>query len=170
MTTSATSPEAPDDAYVLARTSGEYQRLRRQAQLWEQVTAQALDRVGIGAGMRCLDVGCGPGEVMRLMAERVGACGRVTGLDNDGRVGQEAVGVLRATVAGQFEFIQADAETIGKPPGGPFGRRLRTYPHFRTDKPGQARHETVRFRGYVVMIMEIRALGVRARPGGVRWW
>jgi SAM-dependent methyltransferase len=44
----------------------------------------------------------------------------VTGLDNDGRVGREAVEVLRATVAGQFEFIQADAETTGEPPGGPF--------------------------------------------------
>jgi ubiquinone/menaquinone biosynthesis C-methylase UbiE len=120
MTTPATFPDLPDDGYVLGRTSEEYQRLRRQAQLWEQVTAQALDRVGIGAGMRCLDVGCGPGEVMRLMAGRVGASGRVTGLDNDGRVGREAVEVLRATVAGQFEFIQADAEATGEPPGGPF--------------------------------------------------
>jgi ubiquinone/menaquinone biosynthesis C-methylase UbiE len=105
---------------VLARTSAEYQRLRQQARLWERVTAQVLDRVGIGAGMRCLDVGRGPGEVMRLMAARVGASGRVTGLDNDGRVGREAVEVLRATVAGQFEFIQADTETTGEPPGGPF--------------------------------------------------
>lgn len=120
MTTPATSPDLPDDGYVLARTSEEYQRLRRQAQLWEQVTARALDRVGIGAGMRCLDVGCGPGEVMRLMAEHVGPSGQVTGLDNDGRVGREALEVLRATVAGQFEFIQADAETTGEPPGGPF--------------------------------------------------
>ena len=120
MTGSATSADLPDDGYVLARTSAEYQRLRRQAQLWEQVTAQVLDRVGVGAGMHCLDVGCGPGEVMRLMAERVGASGRVTGLDNDGRVGQEALEVLRATVAGQFEFIQADAEATGEPPGGPF--------------------------------------------------
>ena len=54
------------------------------------------------------------------MAERVGASGRVTGLDNDGRVGHQAVRVLRAAVAGQFEFIQADAETTGEPPGGPF--------------------------------------------------
>jgi ubiquinone/menaquinone biosynthesis C-methylase UbiE len=120
MTPPALSPDLPDDGYVLARTSAEYQRLRTQARLWEQVTAQALDRVGIGAGMRCLDVGCGPGEVMRLMAGRVGASGRVTGLDNDGRVGGEAVEVLRATVAGQFEFIQADAETTGEPVGGPF--------------------------------------------------
>jgi ubiquinone/menaquinone biosynthesis C-methylase UbiE len=120
MTTPETSPDLPDDGYVLARTSQEYQRLRRQAQLWQDVTAQALDRVGIGAGMACLDVGCGPGEVMRLMAERVGAEGRVTGLDNDGRVGREAVQALRAGVAGQFEFIEADAETTGEPPGGPF--------------------------------------------------
>jgi ubiquinone/menaquinone biosynthesis C-methylase UbiE len=120
VTTPATSPDLPDDGYVLARTSAEYQRLRQQARLWEQVTAQVLDRVGINAGMRCLDVGCGPGEVMRLVAERVGATGRVTGLDNDGRIGREAVEVLRATVAGQFEFIQADAETTGEPPGGPF--------------------------------------------------
>src|SRR5215469_16929840 len=109
MATPARSPDLPDDGYVLARTSDEYQRLRRQARLWEQVTAQALDRVGIGAGMSCLDVGSGPGEVMRLMAERVGASLRVTGLDNDGRVGQEAVGVLRATVVWQFELIRADA-------------------------------------------------------------
>ena len=120
MTTPATSADLPDDDYVLARTSEEYQRLRRQAGLWEQVTGEALDRVGIGAGMRCLDVGCGPGEVMRLMAERVGASGQVTGLDNDGRVGREALEVLRATVPGEFDFIQADAETAEEPPGGPF--------------------------------------------------
>jgi len=29
--------------------------------------------------MSCLDVGCGPGAVMRLMADRVGAEGRVVG-------------------------------------------------------------------------------------------
>jgi 2-polyprenyl-3-methyl-5-hydroxy-6-metoxy-1,4-benzoquinol methylase len=63
MTRPASSPDLPDDGYVLGRTSGEYQRLRWQARLWEQVTARALDRVGIGPGMRCLDVGCGPGEV-----------------------------------------------------------------------------------------------------------
>jgi hypothetical protein len=56
MTTPATSPDVPDDDYVLGRTSEEYQRLRRQARLWEQITAQALDRVGISPGMRCLDV------------------------------------------------------------------------------------------------------------------
>jgi ubiquinone/menaquinone biosynthesis C-methylase UbiE len=120
MTRQATSPDLPDDGYVLARTSEEYQRLRWQARLWEPVTAQALDRVGIRPGMRCLDVGCGPGEVMRLMAGRVGPSGRMTGLDNDPRVGREALQILRTTVGGQFRFVHADAETTGAPPGGPF--------------------------------------------------
>jgi len=121
MTTQATSPDHSGDGYVLGRTSQEYQRLRLQARWWEQVTADALDRVGIGLGMRCLDVGCGPGEVMRLMAGRVGATGRVTGLDNDGQLGRDTLEVLRATVPGtRFEFVHADAETTGEPPGGPF--------------------------------------------------
>src|ERR1700687_1609386 len=29
--------------------------------------------------MSCLDLGCGPGEVMRLMAQRVGPTGRIVG-------------------------------------------------------------------------------------------
>jgi 2-polyprenyl-3-methyl-5-hydroxy-6-metoxy-1,4-benzoquinol methylase len=62
MTTSATPPHRPDDDCVLGRTSEEYRRLRWQARLWEPTTGRVLDQVGIGPGMRCLDVGCGPGE------------------------------------------------------------------------------------------------------------
>jgi ubiquinone/menaquinone biosynthesis C-methylase UbiE len=120
MTPPATSPDLPDDDYVLGRTSEEYQRLRWQARLWEPITVRVLDQVGIGPGLRCLDVGCGPGEVMRLMAERVGASGQVTGVDNDGRLGREALAVLRTTVPGRFEFVHADVETTDELPGGPF--------------------------------------------------
>jgi ubiquinone/menaquinone biosynthesis C-methylase UbiE len=120
MSAQASSPDLPDDGYVMGRTSEEYQRLRWQARLYEQATVQALDRIGISPGMRCLDVGCGPGEVMRLLAGRVGASGCVTGLDNDGRLGREALDVLRTTVPGQFEFVHADAETSAEVPGEPF--------------------------------------------------
>jgi tRNA A58 N-methylase Trm61 len=64
--------------YVMGRTSEEYERLRRQAELLESITGSVLDRVGLRSSMRCLDVGCGPGEVMRLMAERVGPAGHVS--------------------------------------------------------------------------------------------
>jgi ubiquinone/menaquinone biosynthesis C-methylase UbiE len=114
------SADLPGEGYALGRTSAEYQRLRRQAGMWEQVTARVLAQAGLGPGMRCLDVGCGPGEVMRLMAGLVGPSGQVTGIDNDARLGQETLSVLRATVPGRFEFAAADVETAGEIPGGPF--------------------------------------------------
>ena len=114
------NPTADDDDYILGRTSEEYQRLRWQARLWEPTTARVLDQVGIGPGMRCLDVGCGPGEVMRLLAERVGASGQVTGVDSDGRLGREALAILRARVPGRFEFVEADVEATEELAGGPF--------------------------------------------------
>jgi SAM-dependent methyltransferase len=106
-------PVAQD--YVLGRTSDEYRRLRMQSKLWELATARFLDAAGISAGMRCLDVGCGPGEVMRLLAERVGEDGSVTGVDVDGAIGREAIEVLRATVAAPVEFIEGDANKLELP-------------------------------------------------------
>jgi ubiquinone/menaquinone biosynthesis C-methylase UbiE len=151
MTMPATSPDLPDDDYVLSRTSEEYQRLRWQARLWEQITAQALDRVGISPGMRCLDVGCGPGEVMRLMAGRVGASGHVTGIDNDGRLGREALDILRTTVPGQFEFVHADAETADELPGGRFDLVYARFLMFHLRDP----------------VAMLRRLYAWTRPGGV---
>src|SRR5215467_4481792 len=89
-----------DPGYVMGRTSGEYERLRRQSELLDSITVTVLDQVGLGFGMQCLDVGCGPGEVMRLMAERVGPTGRVVGIDLDGKLGSEALSVLTIKAIG----------------------------------------------------------------------
>ena len=51
--------------YVMSRTSEEYERLRRQSELLESITGSVLNGVGLSTGMSCLDLGCGPGEVMR---------------------------------------------------------------------------------------------------------
>ena len=101
-------------AYVLSRTSDEYRRLRLQSVIWEPATARLLDRVGIRPGARCLDVGCGPGEVMRLLAERTGPEGVVTGVDVDGRIGREGLAVLRASGA-RADFVEGDARELELP-------------------------------------------------------
>lgn len=111
---------APSSLYVMGRTSAEYQRLRRQAQIWEPATAALLDRIGLARGMACLDVGSGPGEVMRLMGQRVGANGRVVGVDLDRKLGHEALNVLRATQLSQFDFVEGDLQTLTNIPGSPF--------------------------------------------------
>ncbi|MEM7116017.1 MAG: class I SAM-dependent methyltransferase [Chloroflexota bacterium] len=108
------------EEYVLARTSAEYQRLRIQAKLWEATTMRVLQQAGLSVGMRCLDVGCGPGEVMRLMGETVGSGGHVTGVDVDGKIGQEALDVLQANSDSQFVFLETDVEKTDEMPGAPF--------------------------------------------------
>ena len=47
----------------------------------DPVTAGDLDRVGVGAGWHCLEVGAGAGSVVRMLCERVGPDGRVLAVD-----------------------------------------------------------------------------------------
>ena len=58
--------------YVLGTTRREYERVRRQAEVWQLATERVLDRVAPPPGSRCLDAGSGPGVTMRQLAQRVG--------------------------------------------------------------------------------------------------
>lgn len=107
---SAATPKG--STYVMGTTSEEYERLRRQSELLEPITSSVLNRAGLCPGMRCLDVGCGPGEVMRLMAERVGLEGRIVGVDVDGKLGREALSILREKGFRQCSFIEGNLESL----------------------------------------------------------
>jgi len=108
------------DGYIHARDAGEYQRQRDQASMWQSATEAVLDKVGLGQGMSALDVGAGPGAVMRLMADRVGPQGRVTGIEIDDKLGTQALADLRAGGGAEFELIQANVLELDKLPGSPF--------------------------------------------------
>jgi SAM-dependent methyltransferase len=98
----------------------EYQRLRDQAMMWRRATEEVLDRIGLRPGMSCLDVGSGPGAVMRLMADRVGPQGRVAGIEIDGKLGSQALADLRAQGGAEFELIEANVLELNTVPGAPF--------------------------------------------------
>jgi SAM-dependent methyltransferase len=117
---STVETDRPQDEYALARTPEEYERLRLQARVWEPATGRMFDQVGLAAGATCLDAGCGPGETMRLMAQRVGTSGRVTGVDIDAPLGAQAVAMLHDAGHRQCDFARVDL-TAGEPiPGAPF--------------------------------------------------
>ena len=118
MSTMATRPVGED--YVLGRTAEEYERLRMQARVWEAATGRLFDRVGLSRGARCLDAGCGPGEVMRLMAQRVGPAGHVHGVDVDAELGAQAVATLQLAGHRQCTFTAADLEAGTPVTGGPY--------------------------------------------------
>ncbi len=110
----------PADRYSLGRTSGEHERLRVQARVWEAATGRLFDAIGLGPGASCLDAGCGPGETMRLMAERVGPKGCVVGLDMDGPLGAVAIEQLHANRHRQCRFHRYDLTADEPLPGAPF--------------------------------------------------
>lgn len=110
--------EAQDS--VSAGDADEYQRLRRQAAMWQGATEALLDRIGLAPGMSCLEVGPGPGLVMRAMANRVGPNGRVTGLEIDGKLGAQALCDLKAQGGAEFSMVEADVLEVDTIEGVPF--------------------------------------------------
>ncbi len=59
------------------------ERLRLISRVLRPTTLDLLRRAGVGAGMSCLEIGCGGGDVARDIAELVGAKGRVLATDID---------------------------------------------------------------------------------------
>lgn len=91
--------------YVLPATEQEAKRLSDQASVFEQPTIDLLQKLELGPGMQCLDIGCGSGDVMRLMGELVGKQGKVTGTDINEPLGRMACDELNRTGLSQFEFV-----------------------------------------------------------------
>ena len=108
-----------EDNYVLERSS-EAERLRRQSRLVDDMTRPLLEKIGLRPGMTCLDIGCGPGEAMRLMGEIVGKTGTVVGIDIDGTAGRSGIDRLRTEIECNFQFIERDLSAPDPLPPGPF--------------------------------------------------
>ena len=71
------------EPYVLGHSARERDRLDQQGRLYRGATLRALKDAGIVEGMRVLDVGCGSGDVTRLVSDLVGPTGSVYGIDRD---------------------------------------------------------------------------------------
>jgi SAM-dependent methyltransferase len=117
---STTETEQPQAIYALGHTPEEYERLRMQARVWDSATARLLDQVGLAPGASCLDAGCGPGETMRAMAERVGPAGRVLGIDADSALGAMTLATLHGAGHRHCSFQAQDLTAAGPIPGAPF--------------------------------------------------
>lgn len=92
----------PTDHYAIRGGTEGRERLRVLARAMHSTTSALFDRLGIGPGLTCLDVGCGGGDVTLDLARRVAPSGQVLGVDLDetklhlARQEAEAAGVPNA--------------------------------------------------------------------------
>lgn len=109
--------------YIIRGGAAGRERLRILSRVMQPSTHALLRRAGIHAGMACLEIGCGGGDVAFDMARMVGPSGHVVGTDID----QEKLELARREAselalrniefrreditqnepAGQFDFIHA---------------------------------------------------------------
>jgi SAM-dependent methyltransferase len=113
------------NAELYRRGAQAYQWRALQARVWEPATRQALQQVGLAAGQSALDVGCGTCDVLPLLAGRVGASGRVTGLDIDGPLAEQALQCLNgrpplAATPGVCHIVAGDVLAPASLAGAPF--------------------------------------------------
>lgn len=99
-------------AYPIENRAGEIERLAVQGAAMAPHAEIMLDLIGVGDGWRCLDIGCGPEGITRLLSQRVGARGRVVGLDMDAQFLEHA----RRAAAANVEFREGDAYRCDLPP------------------------------------------------------
>ena len=71
------------ERYVIRGGKEGYERLQLLARDRWPDTAALFERAGLSAGMRCIDLGCGGGEVTLEIARLIAPGGRVTGVDMD---------------------------------------------------------------------------------------
>jgi ubiquinone/menaquinone biosynthesis C-methylase UbiE len=109
----------PNAVYSLGSSTGESERLLRQADELAPESEALLDRVGLRPGDSAIDVGCGPRGIIEMLCERVSPGGRVVGLDSDAAHVAMASELVGHGGLGGVEMIEEDARDTGLP-GGSF--------------------------------------------------
>ena len=103
------------DPYFLGYRQAEQDRLGRQAQELAADSNWLFDHVGVSAGWRVVEIGCGPQGCLGLLAGRVGATGRVVGVERSVEQAQRARGFVADCHLANVEVLHADGRGTGLP-------------------------------------------------------
>jgi SAM-dependent methyltransferase len=166
---SAAAPHTGGE-YLLGDDDIEIARLRAQHAVWGPVTARFLDRLGVGPGWRCLDVGAGPGLVTAELRARVGDEGEVTAIEpsrafRDRFLEQSARHGWR-----NVQLLEGTAESVALPPSRFDLVFVRWVLGFLPDPDAFLRPLAAALRpGGVIAIQEYMYEGIALFPRGGAW-
>ena len=96
----------------------------------DEMTERMLDDVGIGPGMRVLDIGCGPGAVSLMLSRRVGNQGHVFAVDRNPQMLELAREKAHETGVSNLTFIEGEFDVTFPEHGAldaAVGRRVLMY-------------------------------------------
>jgi ubiquinone/menaquinone biosynthesis C-methylase UbiE len=99
--------------YLLGHSAHEEERLRKQPGELAPDSRRLLNQLNIRNGDRAIDIGCGPQGILDLLSERVGANGKVVGLEQSESTVQLARQFVTEHNLRNVEVLQGDAKTSG---------------------------------------------------------
>lgn len=92
--------------------SEEAKRLSKQGQFLAPFTRRLFEDAEITAGMKVLEVGCGAGDVVLLLAEMVGPSGSIVGVDRNPEILETAWKRVRAAGLLNVSLVSGDIGTV----------------------------------------------------------
>ncbi len=105
------------DPYLLGYRRTEQERLERQAEELAHESARLFDEIGVRDGWRVVEIGCGPQGCLGLLSQRVGAAGRVVGVERSAEQVESARKFVAASHFTNVEVLCADGRGTGLPEG-----------------------------------------------------
>jgi trans-aconitate methyltransferase len=105
----------PNAVYSLGASSGESERLQRQADELAPDDEALLDRVELAPGDSAIDLGCGPRGTIELLHARVSPGGGVVGLDSNSAHVEMAAEFVSKRGLDDVEVVAADARSTELP-------------------------------------------------------
>ena len=103
----------PNAVYSLGSSSGESERLQRQAAELAPESEAVLDRAGLRSGQSAIDLGCGPRGILEMLHDRVSPGGSAVGLDSDPAHAAIAADLVEQRGLSGVQIIEADARHTG---------------------------------------------------------
>ena len=153
------------DPYLLGYRKAEQDRLERQARELAPESEALFDRIGVGAGWRVVEIGCGPRGCLDALSRRVGGGGQVVGVERSGEQAERARRFFADEHAANVRVLHADARETGLP-GGAFDLATARLVLVNVPEPEQIVAEMVRLvrPGGVVALHEAESSTQRCDP------